>query len=103
MKSDRKYLWLLLVGTLLPLAFVAIDGTAEGGLSGGFFSFNRFLAAYWWFIAIGTVLLMTVLVSVHALMNRASKWWTKIVWVTAFWLISPIAVPVYSIVNLRKP
>ena len=102
MKLGRKYLWMLLMGTLIPLTLVTIE-VAMGGLAlERFFSFSHFLSAYWFAIALAVWMAMVPLASLHALMNPMAKWWQRITWVVAFLLLGPISIPIYCLVCLRN-
>lgn len=102
-KLGKKYLWLLLAGTLLPLALVLIE-VGMGGLAiERLFSFSRFLSAYWFAIALGLWMAMVPLASFHALINPMAMWWQRISWVVSFLLLGPITIPIYCLVYLRNP
>lgn len=63
MKLGRKYLLVLLRGTLLPLALVLIE-IGMGGLVGErLISFGCFISAYWFAIALSLWMAMVLLAS----------------------------------------
>jgi hypothetical protein len=96
-------LWFLLLGTVLPLLLVLVDFFVAGNPIDRLFSFNHFLFVHWFLIAVVVWALMVPLSSVHALLLPAAPWWHRISWALSFWLVGPIAIPLYCLFCLHNP
>jgi len=102
-RIGRKFLWILLIGTLIPIFLIAMEKGIGGFAVERMLSFSPFARDYWFPVCVALWMLMVPLASLHALANCTIRWWLRILFVLLFVALGPIAIPIYCLVYLHRP
>ena len=76
---------------LLIVGFVPEDSTIVMPTSG----FGEFIAKWWWMLLVASAFAVSLVFIGHVLRNSARLKWTRPLWLLAFLVAAPLALPIY--------
>ena len=80
---------------VIALAVIALLPDTQFAAPADASEFWSFWIRWWFGLFVATVVAVTIFFSVHAIRRGAVIGWRRVLWLASFWLVGPIALPVY--------